>query len=242
MRLGRVFSLMILAWLFVSARSECERTRNVFVLFMENSHLPANIAAANAIQEIVGRQPGVQVYEEYLDEDRLGTDFATVADMISRKYAGRQMDLIMTIGPPTLRFVLQYGEQLWPAVPKVFSAVVAKPEQLPEDMTGVYNFLRFAPTLDLALQLQPDTQHVFYIGGISPSEIGRRAIAQTEFKPYEKRVDFTYLNDVPLPLMFERLSMLPVHSIVLFTTFFKDASGESFISANVAPLVVVAAN
>lgn len=242
MRLGRVCSLMILAWLFVGVRSECERTRNVFVLHMENSQLPLNIAASNAIQEIIGRQPGIQIYEEYLDESRLGTDFAVVADAIKKKYAGQQMDLIMTIGPQALRFLLQYGNELWPSVPKVFSDVEEQPKQLPPDVTGVYGLLRFAPTLDLALRLQPDTQHIYYLGGASPAELWRRDYEKKEFEPYTERLDFTYMNDLSLPQILDRISRLPGHSIALFTVFFKDASGEAFVSAKVAPLVAIASN
>ena len=242
MRPGRFCLALVLASLCVVARSYCERTRNVFVLHMENSHVPANIAASSAIQEVLGREPRVQVFEEYLDESRLGTDFATMAAALGHKYAGQHIDLVLTIGPPALQFMLKYGEQLWPGVPKVFSAVDGKPTQLPPDVTGVYGFFRFAPTIDLALRLQPDIQHVFYIGGASTGEISRRNFAQSEFKPYAGRLDVTYLNDEPLPLILDHLSRLPSHSAVLFTTFFKDATGRTFITANVAPLVAVASN
>jgi len=242
MKASRFGMLLILAWFVVVARCDGERTKNVLVLHMENSHAPANIAASNAIQEVIARESRIQIFDEYLDENRLGTDFAMMADTLGRKYAGQHMDLVVTVGPPALRFILQYGEQLWPSVPKVFSAVDGKPQQLPPNITGVYGFFRFTPSLELALRLQPDLRHVFYVGGFSPAELDRKSIAQREFQPYAGRLDFTYLNDLPLPTLLDRLSNLPPQSAVLFTTYFKDSTGEMFVTANVAQLVAVASN
>lgn len=242
MTASRCLALLFITCFFVAANAHGEHPKNIFVLHMENSHIPANIAASDAIREVLGHEPTVQIFEEYLDEDRLGGNVAAIADTFARKYAGQHFDLIMTIGPPALRFLAQYGEQLWPSVPKVFADVDGRPSRLPPNTTGVYGFFRFAPTLKLALQLEPEVQHVYYIGGGTPGEIVRRSIAQNEFRPYQGRLDFTYINGLPLPQLVNRLSNLPPHSIVIFTTFFKDNEGNTFVTANIAPLIVVAAN
>jgi signal transduction histidine kinase len=242
MRARRLSSLMFLIFLSPLSRSYCENTKNVLVLHMENSHVPANIAASNAIQEVLGSQPKVQIFEEYLDENRLGTDFATRADLFGHKYSGQHIDLVLSVGPPAFQFILQYGDQLWPLVPKVFSAVNGKPAQVPDNVTGVYGFFRVTPTLDLALHLQPEIQHVFFVGGSTPAEVALRAVAQNEFHAYAGHIDFAFLTDKPLSALLDELSRLPPHSAVIFTTFFKDATGQTFVSANVAQLVAVASN
>ncbi|WP_047496934.1 ATP-binding protein [Terriglobus sp. TAA 43] len=242
MTASRYFVLLLTYFLFIATAAHGEHSKNVLVLHMENSHTPANVAASRAIQEVLGRDPTVQIFEEYLDEDRLGVDGAAMADVFARKYTGQRFALIMTVGPPALRFLAQYGEQLWPSVPRVFADVDGSPEQLPPNTTGVYGFFRFAPTLDLALQLQPDVQHVFYIGGGASGEIARRSIAQNEFRPYMGRLDFTYINGLPLPQLLNRLSGLPPHSVVIYTTFFKDNEGNTFVTANLAPVIVAASN
>ncbi|MEG9432814.1 sensor histidine kinase [Terriglobus sp. ADX1] len=235
-------ALLLATCFFVAASAQSAPPKNIFVLHMENSHAPANIAASDAIRQVLGHEPTVQIFEEYLDEDRLGADSAAMADAFARKYAGQHFDLIMTIGPPSLRFLAQYGERLWPSVPRVFADVDGRPSQLPLNTTGVYGFFRFAPTLELALQLQPDVQHIFYIGGGTPGEIARRGIAESEFRPYQGRLDFTYINGLSLPQLVNRLSSLPPHSVVIFTTFFKDKEGNTFVTANLAPVIAAASN
>lgn len=242
MTASRYLPLLLAISLLFVATAQGEHPKNVLVLHMENSHTPANAAASRAIQEVLGRDPTVQIFEEYLDEDRLGVDGAAMADVFARKYAGQHFALIMTVGPPALRFLAQFGEHLWPSVPRVFADVDGRPARLPPNTTGVYGFFRFAPTLDLAVRLQPDVRHVFYVGGGAPGEIARRSIAQNEFRPYMGRLDFTYINGLPLPQLLNRLSGLPPNSVVIYTTFFKDNEGNTFVTANLAPVIVAASN
>jgi signal transduction histidine kinase len=229
---------------FLPSISPCQSPKNVFVLHMESSRLPANIAAAKAIQETFGRDVGTQVFEEYMDENRLGVEFPLLAERIRQKYAGRKMDLVMTVGPQALTFILQYGEELFPAAPIVFSVVDSRglPPKLPRNVTGVGGSYKYSDTVDFILKLQPDTRRIFYVAGATPAEISRRNGAEQEFTPYSGRLEFIYLNDLPLPQLLDRLGQLPSHSAVLFSTYFRDASGQPYTPARVCPLVVVSSN
>src|SRR4051812_6037463 len=130
MRPRRACILMIACLFALVTRCECElTTRTILVVHMENPLLPGNIAASSAIHEIIGTQPEVVVLDEYLDEHRPGNSFATSAAAMQHKYGRRQINLVLSVGPPALRFILQYGESLWPSVPKVFADVYGKPEQ-----------------------------------------------------------------------------------------------------------------
>ena len=235
----RVTATLAMA-LFLLLTSLSQTAKNVFVLHMENSRLPANIAAAKAIQETVNQDVGNQVFEEYMDENRLGTDYPALAERIRQKYAQRKMDVVITFGPPALSFMLQYGERLFPATPIVFSGTDSRvlPPTLPRTVTGVGGSLSYSDTVDLILKLQPDTRQVFYVAGSTPAEISRREGAEREFKPYSGRLSFTYLNDLSLPRLLDRLGQLPSHSVVLFSTYLRDASGQPYIPARVCPLVV----
>ena len=58
-----------LAVTFLLSSARAQNVKNVLVLHMESSRLPANIVAAKAIQETIGREPGTQIFEEYMDEN-----------------------------------------------------------------------------------------------------------------------------------------------------------------------------
>jgi signal transduction histidine kinase len=221
-----------------------ENAKNVFVLHMESSRLPANIAAAKAILETIGREPGTQIFEEYMDENRLPADYPALAERISEKYAGKKMNVIMTVGPRAFGFMMKYREQLFPNVPIVFSVIGYRglPAQLPQNVTGVSNTSSYASTVDLILKLQPDTQRIFLVAGSSADDISRRNGVEAEFRHFAGRVGFVYLEDLPLPELLGRLGQLPSHSVVLFSTYFMDATGQPYMPQRICPLIVASSN
>ena len=86
-----------------------------------------------------------------------------------RKYRGVQPDLIVAVMGPSLDFLLRH-RSLFPGVPIVFCG--ADPSDLEgktlgENVTGVVVKRDFAPTLEIALRLQPSTRSVFVVGGAS---------------------------------------------------------------------------
>src|SRR5271154_1158790 len=114
---------------------------------MEGPRLPVNILAARAIQETIGQDLRYQIFDEYIEETRLEVAFPTLAERIRQKYAGQTIDLLLTVGPRPFSFLLQYGEQLFPSVPIVFSEVDLRyyPSKLPANVTGVRG--SFVPNL-----------------------------------------------------------------------------------------------
>jgi signal transduction histidine kinase len=214
-------------------------TRNILLLYMEGYRLAANISGAKAIQEVIGQRHGSQIFEEDLADCRLRIEDQVIVDALRRKYTGQEMDLVMTVGPQAIKFLLQYSQELWPSTPIVFSCVTAKdlPATLPPNVTGVAGSLNFAANVDLALRLQPEVRHVVYVSGATPLETSKRGAAEREFEPYAGRMEFTYLDNLSLPELLVRLAQLPSNSVVLFTTFFKDASGQAYLEAGVCPLI-----
>ena len=56
-------------------------------------------------------------------------------------------------------------------------------------------------------------------------------------------LDITYLSDLSMSALLERLRKLPDHTAVLYVSFFRDASGNQFVNATTAlPLVSAVAN
>ena len=236
----------ILAVILLPLTSPCQKVKNILVLHMEGPRLPANIVATKAIQETIGEDLGYQIFDEYIEETRLETDFQTLAERLRQKYSGQRIDLLLTVGPRPFTFLRQYGEQLFPSVPIVFSEVDLRyyPPKLPPNTTGVSgSFLpNLSRTIDLILRLQPDTREIFYIGGSTSNELLFREGAKRELEPYAGKLVITYLNDLQFPQLLDRIGQLPSHSAILFSTFYRDASGQTYLTANVCPTVVASSN
>lgn len=218
--------------------------KNVLILFEGNANHPANAISYGVFQEAFGSDQANQIFEEYIDEDRLGPSDEILGEMFKRKYAGRKMDLIIGDGLPVLRFLLQRGERLWPGTPKVFYFVDRRelPPTLPPDMTGVAMSLDFGAILDLALRLEPTTHRAFYVGGVNAWEETWRGFSEQDFKRFRGRVEINYLNDLPLPDLLDHLNRLPNDSVVIYSELLRDASGRVYAPARACPLIASASN
>ena len=69
------------------------------------------------------------------------------------------------------------------------------------------------------------------------------AIVKKSLSSYESKLEFTYLTDLTMPTLLERLKHLPSKTVVIHTSIMEDAAGARFIDANQSlPMVVRAAN
>src|SRR4029077_28274 len=83
----------------------------------------------------------------------------------------------------------------------------------------------------------------FVVGGIAPYDRYLEALVKERFRSYESSLEFTYLTDLDMPVLLERMKHLPSHSIVYHTSIMEDAAGAHFIDATQSvPMVANAAN
>jgi len=163
-----------------------------------------------------------------------------------RKYSERKPDVIIAAGSDSLKFIAESHEKFLRDTPIIFCAILGElPAQRNPDMhfTGVLGRLHPEETLNAALHLLPGTEHVVVTGGMGEFDNRWEAITKQSFHNYESKLEFTYLTDLTMPALLERLKELPSNTIVYHTAITLDAAGNRFIdSAQSVPLVASAAN
>ncbi len=190
----------------------------------------------------------IELYHETI-ESTLFPDEASqrsIRDWYAQKYSSRIPAVIITVGPASLRYMLESHESSFPNTPIVFCGTTREMLQglkLDLHVTGVFGVAQPENTLLAALKLQPHTRHVFVTGGVGSFDRDWEAIAKESFRNYESKLEFTYLTELEMPSLLERLKHLPADSIVYHTAITQDAAGSHFIdSAQSVPLIVSAAN
>jgi PAS domain S-box-containing protein len=163
-----------------------------------------------------------------------------------RKYATRKPDLIIAAGPSPIQFMVKAHKRIFPGVPIVFcgsSEEQAGRPELDSQFTGVWMTIDVAKTLEAALRLQPATRRVFVVGGVAPFDRRAEDIVRESLRSYETKMEFTYLTDLDILTLCERLKHLPNDAIILYTTISEDSAGKHFINARQsAPMVAKAAD
>jgi len=245
--LGIVFVASI-TWL-ASVTPASSATRQVVVIYDERTSLPGLAAIdASIVSTLTAESPEtVQIYSESMDLSRFGSadHIENFRNYLRTKYADRKINVAIAVLPPALDFLLNYGQTIFPGAAIVFCGVEKRQLRagvLPANVTGVLVKRQFSPTLEIALALQPDTERVVMVAGTSKFDTDLLAQAKEEFHPYEDRLAFTYLTTLPMSELLSRLSKLPPHTIILYTTLFRDGAGEAFVPHDVLQHISEIAN
>ncbi|GAB6058476.1 sigma 54-interacting transcriptional regulator [Desulfonatronum parangueonense] len=223
--------------------------KNVLVLFPGPSHLPAYALINQGIKSTfaLSPDPHIEYYIEYMDFYRdLSPDHHNgLLEFFRGKYSGVELDLVITIGSPALRFAVEHGDELFPLVPVVYAAVLPqelKQINLDENFTGVLAEVDFAGQLELILKVQPRTKWVVFITGVSTTDLALLGLFRNAAKPFTDRLEFTYLNHLPLEEIEAQVRELPPDTVVLLSTFILDAKGRGYVTAEVAALLAEASS
>ena len=231
------------------AAAPTKEVRRILILNEVNSTYPGISLINEGIQTALNDSPyHLDFYSEYMDtslfpDPALQQEFR---DSYIRKYQNRKLDVIITVGPSPLKFIQEVHQRSFPGVPIVFCLpilLVPGAPALDSDFTGVENDMAPAETVGIALRLQPGTKNVVVVGsGIAPFEREQLATVKKELKAYEGRVDISYLPDLAMPDLLERLGHLPSNTLVLLTSVGQDAAGTHFKSNEAGRMIAAAAN
>ena len=190
----------------------------------------------------------IELYPEFMETTLFDdpADQQRMRELYIRKYQNRKPDLIIVLGPSPLSFMVDVHEKYFANIPIVFGGTSEQQADNPAidaHFTGCWAIFDPAKTLDVALRLQPDSRHVVVVGGVSSFDKHLEAIFREQLRRYETRLDFTYLTDLDMPILLERVRHLPEHTIVLYTHIGKDAKGTRYVGASQAgPMIAKAAN
>jgi hypothetical protein len=220
--------------------SQAQARKEVLIITEVGLSHPGMALVTNQIRSALDLDQSFQeeVYTENLDAADLSEDAQKEQrDSLVLKYRHNRMDLIVLVGPDPVRLFAEPSKTVYAIVPIVFYCTVpGQVDQRNTDSrsTGSWFQLDPAKTLDAALRLLPETRQVFVAAGQSNFDRGITALVKAGLNSYENRLDVTYLIDLPVNELQERLRRIPGRSIVLYLSFFKDAQGRAFLNASEA--------
>jgi PAS domain S-box-containing protein len=228
---------------------EAEANKQVLLISSYNLTSPGIAMAAQAVRAAfrdssVGR---TQFYNESIDINRIPE--AQYADDMVRylnwKYKTEKIDLIVIFGGAAMQIVAAHRADFLPDTPVLYyyfdeSNEVAS--RLAPNATGVYSKPSYGRTLETALALQPKTERAFIVSGSSALDKGLLAEAATQLRAYADRVEITYLTDLTIEEVQQKVSGLPPRSVIIFISLAVDRSGKTFNATESVSLVAASAN
>ncbi|MGB6191621.1 MAG: ATP-binding protein [Terracidiphilus sp.] len=203
----------------------------------------------NAVAEGLEQSPyQIELYSESLEATLFPDEITQqkLRDWYIQKYSDCRPDVIVTVGPASLGFMIETRERSFSKIPVVYSGVT---EEMVERLKPGYGFVGVQSvaqpekTLLAALKLQPKTKRVVVVGGTGAFDRVIEAGTKEHLRVYESSLDFTYLTNLDMPSLLKRLAHLPSNTIILHTSLMEDAAGKHFIDASQSvPMIAQAAN
>jgi PAS domain S-box-containing protein len=242
--------LLICVFLLPSSfGSESKPIRRILILNGADPRYPVIKFVDDGIQSGLSNSPyESEFYLEYMETVLFPdpADQQLYRDFIIRKYQGRRPDVIITVGSPATEFIMEAHRPSFSGVPIVFcypNVLVDNPLTLDPETTAVEGDLSPARTIDAALRLLPHTSQLVVVTGVSLFDRHYQAMIKEQLRVYEHRLRISYLTDLPLPSVLERLRHLPSHTIVLIGPYTRDTAGPLHYTSNeLGPMLVGASN
>jgi PAS domain S-box-containing protein len=175
---------------------------------------------------------GVELIFEFMDTRRIHTNeyFQKLKELYWVKYLDQKIDVIICSDDHAFNFMLGPGQDLFADVPMIFCSVSGyRPEMRQgRQMTGLIESINIKATLDVALQLHPNTGEVAVITDMTRTGRAIKAKAEEAFRNYKNRLRFRYLENLTVEELQEQVALLSDTTIIFLFIFTRDKAGRVF--------------
>ena len=213
------------------------------------SHALTDLITMELVREFQKtRDVHVEFYSENLDLlYSPGTrPHAEIKDWLGKKYGDLGLDAVVAVGPDSIHFLSNDTQTTFLDMPIVIcgsSVQHAGNPRLDSRFTGTWMNLEPKKTIEAALRLFPATRHVVIVAGSSAFDRMGVSIIKEDVAALASELNFSYMTDLGMNQLLQRLRQLPEQTIVLYVSFFEDAEGQRFVNATSAlPMVAEASN
>jgi PAS domain S-box-containing protein len=207
--------------------------KRVLIIHSFGSAAPPFTTASTAFETTLIEEMGQRI-----DLDEVSLDVARYAtldmeealvELMRKRQAKWQPDLVVPVGSPAGIFVAQYRDQLFPATtPIIYTGMDQRrlpPDALQKNAAFVGESYDLPGLVEDILQLAPATTNIAVVIGASPLEKFWTDVLHQEYQRFTNRINFTWFNHLSFDQMLDRSAKLPPHSFVLVILLMRDATG-----------------
>ena len=151
-----------------------------------------------------------------------------LVSFLDERIKAQPVDLVVPIGGAGTQFASRHRSRLFPEVPIL--VVAAEPRMIPEgflddNATLVTERIDLAGMVEDILQMQPDTERIAVVFGSSPLEKFWAEQCRQQFQSFSDRLEFVWLNDLPIEEMLSRAAHLPPKTFIFHGLYISAANG-----------------
>jgi hypothetical protein len=188
---------------------------------------PAIIAG---LRGAVNRDPSKQysIYIENLDFHRFnGPEYELgLKQYYISKYKRHPLAVIVAVGAGALQYVLRSREEIWPAVPVVFTFVDPQLlSALPANVTGTTFRLKLSDMIAAARAVVPDLSRIALVGDPVETLVPYRHMKEEVPAVAAAGLEVIDLTGMPMREVRTRVASLPDRTAILYPGMYSDGEG-----------------
>jgi PAS domain S-box-containing protein len=219
------------------------KNKKVLVLNAFESNIPAfkktDHGLALALQS--GGIPIRNQFHEHLNLRRnLSSEHRKrMVELLRQGYERKKIDLIITLYPDALDFILSECPTIFPDVP-ILALYLPQNFKLQKTDRKIVQHLvipDFKPTIGMALKLVPDLKRVYVVSGTHLLDKWLENVFRKDSKSWKDRLEFRYLTDLPLEEILTTAADAPSKSILFITAYTRDIKGAYHIVVDVSRML-----
>jgi len=240
--------VLLLAPLSAFAQPRPTPPKRIVTLYWYGKDFPSNVSFERGLQTVFrGAAPGtLEYFPEFLESNRFPGEAHSrwFRDYLRRKYSDHKVDLVIALSDTALSFLMNVRGEVFPNTPIVYHTF-NRPvlgNRFKSAVTGVVVDRVFRNTLDVALQLHPDTREVLVIVGTPEGDKRLERSVRKELQEFESKTRLTYLSDMQLAPMMARVKRAGTGSLILYVRQSQDEPGNTLDPADVLSLVANSAS
>jgi len=223
---------------FAQLQSQVDLTgKNVLVLHTLESSTPLTLATNRGLLDAL-RIGGVNLFFESMDLRRNPDPELRklLVEQMRVKWSHRKTDMVITVYPEALEFVVNDCRDVFPHVPII---ALHLPQnfmmaEMGRRIIGHFPTYDIAGTIDIALKLVPGTKRVYVVSGAHKVDKWLEDQARRDLKKWETRLEFVYLSHMPIEDMLATVSKAPPGSVILALALTQDVAGKSHTGLGIA--------
>lgn len=210
--------------------------KNVLILHSHEANAPVFIGTDKgllATLESGGVHRINQFFESlYLRGNPAPEHRRLLAEQMRVRYVHRKLDMIITMYPEALEFVLKDCLDIFPDVP-ILGMYLPLGFKLPKTkrrLIGHSASLDVLGTFEIALKLVPGAKRVYVVSGAHELDRTVEDLARRDLKKWEGRLEFRYLKEMSFGDILVALSTAPPDTIILLLIYSQDVNGRNYTS------------
>jgi PAS domain S-box-containing protein len=208
--------------------------KNILILHSHEPNAPVFWGTDKGLAETL-ESGGISSLNQFFESLNLrqnpGAEYKKLlVEQMRVRYGRRKLDMIITMYPEALEFVLKDCRDVLP-IAHILALYLPRSHQVPKTDRHIirhFSKIDILGTLETALKLVPGAKRVYMVGGAHEVDRAIEAQARSDLKKWESRLEFIYLNHLSFEGVLDTVSSVPPHSIILFLVYSQDVTGKSY--------------